>query len=279
MTTLTLGLHKDVPFRQYQQWPAVSKHDLDLVARSPAHYQAAKQHPPETTAAMHFGTAAHAWILEPHKAPAEVAVRPRYDRRTKAGKEAYAEFEAMSIGKTIIGEDESRRLAAMAAAVSKNKIARSLIDQAKHIEASVFVHNEQFGVATRCRPDIIHDNVVVDLKTAADASPKAFASSMVKFRYHVQAAYYLDLCRKAGEVTDDAQFVFLVVEKLPPYGVALYSVKPEDIDRGRLQYERDLQRYAHCLKSGQWFGYSEAIGYLDLPIWARNDIDNTYGND
>lgn len=279
MTTLITGLHKDIPFREYQRWPAVSKHDLDLVSRSPAHYQAAKQNPPETTPAMHFGTAAHSWILEPHKAPHEVAVRPKVDRRTAAGKEAAAEFEALSIGKTIISEEEASRLAKMAAAVSSSKLARSLIEKADHIEASLFVENQQFEVATRCRPDIIHHNLVVDLKTANDASPKAFASSMVKYRYHVQAAYYLDLCKAAGVVTDDAQFVFLVVEKMPPFGVALYSVRPDDIDRGRLQYERDLQRYAHCQKTGHWFGYSDSISYCDLPNWARNEIDNTYGNE
>ena len=282
MSTIIIesGLHENVPFDEYKQWPAVSKHDLDLVAKSPAHYRAAKQFPPETTPAMHFGTAAHTWILEPDKAPNEVAVRPKLDRRTKAGKEAWAEWEMMHGHKAMVSDADARHLAAMAAAVHEHEIGGVLVSGSEHVEASLFGPNPVYEINCRCRPDLINTDrdLVIDLKTTVDASPWAFGKSMHKYRYHVQAAFYLDMARNLGVVSENASFVFLVVEKQPPYGVALYAVREEDIERGRLQYERDLSRYKYALETGNWFGYSKAVGFIDLPIFARREIDALTGN-
>lgn len=278
MSTIQYGIHRDVPFEEYQSWEAVSKHQLDLIARSPKHYMTAKENPPETTPAMHFGTAAHAWILEPETAPNHVAVAPRADRRTKAGKEAWAEFEMMHAGKTLVSEQDARDIARMAAAVQDHPIASKLLREASHIECSA-LHAHAMGVDVRCRPDMISGNVIVDLKTAVDASQAHFASSMHKYRYHVQAAFYLDIMQALDIVDLNAQFVFMVVEKKPPYGVAMYAVQPEDIDRGRLQYERDMRRYKYGLETGQWPGYTETIGYVPLPFYARKEIDTLTGNE
>lgn len=272
------GVHRQVPFNEYLRWPAVSKHDLDLVNRSPRHYQAAKLTPTETTPAMAFGSAAHTWILEPEKAPLEIAVRPNYDRRTKAGKEMAAEFDAGAFGKTIITEEDARHLAAMSAAVNQHKIAAKLIDDAIAIEASVLWQDERTKAMCRCRPDIIGKDYVVDLKTTYDASKDGFAKSVHKYRYQVQAAYYLDACMALNELPPESAFIFIAVEKKPPYGVAVYTLTKEDLDRGRFQYEKDLTRYAHCMQTGHWFGYSESINYIELPSYARNQIDNETGN-
>lgn len=278
MQSTQYGLHEKVPFDQYQQWPAVSKHQLDLIARSPAHFQAAKENPPEVTHAMQFGTAAHTWILEPEQAVTEIAVRPKYDRRTKAGKEMAEHFEVNNHGKTIITEEDARHIAKMAGAVSQHPLANGLVKSAHHIEASV-MHRHTIGVDTRCRPDIIGQDIVVDLKTSYDGSRDAFAKTMHKYRYHVQAAFYLDLLQGEGLVGPSAQFVFLVVEKLPPYGVALYAVTPDDVDRGRLEYEADLIRYKHGMETGDWPGYSRAIDYIALPAYARKEIDLRTNNE
>lgn len=278
-STQALGVHRDVPFSDYLRWDAVSKHDLDLIARSPAHFQAAKNAPVETTPAMAFGTAAHTWILEPKKAPMEVAVMPKYDRRTKAGKEAAAEFEAMSFGKTIVTEDDARHLAAMSAAVNSHKIAARLIDDATAIEASVLWKHERTGELARCRPDIIGPDYVVDLKTTFDASKEAFAKTVHKYRYQVQAAFYIDACTSLKALPPESAFIFIAVEKKPPYGVAVYTLTKEDLERGRFQYERDITRYHHCRETGHWFGYADSINYIELPSYARNQIDEITGNE
>jgi len=278
MNTPANGLHQNVHFPSYLSWSAVSKHDLDLVAKSPAHYASAQREPSESTPAMRFGTAAHTAILEPSKMYEEIAVLPPCDRRTKAGKELARTFEGESAGMTIISSEEMYHIDQMTTSVATHKIAGPLVKDAKHIEASGIWEHSASGQRMRCRPDIIHDDLVVDLKTAMDASRWAFSSSMHKYRYHVQAAIYLDGMIELGVVGPDAQFIFLVVEKRPPYSVAIYAVQKEDLDRGRLQYERDLMLYSQCKNENRWPGYSEAIGYIDLPIYSRREIDALTGN-
>lgn len=273
------GVFRGLPFEQYLQMPGVSKHELDLVSKSPAHYQAAKENPTEVTAAMQFGTAAHAWILEPKSAPDQVIVAPKVDRRTKAGKEAYAQFEMMAGKRVVVSDEDARHLSKMSAAVGSHKLAGRLINDAREIEVSCQWKDERTGTLCRCRPDAISGNFIIDLKTTYDASRHAFASTLYKYRYHVQAAYYLDGCREAGLVEQDAQFLFIAVERKPPYGVAIYALTSEDLDRGRFQYERDLGRYAHCVKTGHWFGYTESIDYCHLPFYARKEIDALTGNE
>ena len=278
-TTLAPGVYKDTPFKEYLSWPAVSKHDLDLISRSPAHYQAAKQHPQETTPAMLFGTAAHTWILEPEKAPAEVAIMPKVDRRTKAGKEEYEDWKLMHGHKTLVNSEDARHIAAMAAAVNNHAMAGPLLKDRKMTEASMCWQDDLTEALCRCRPDLISGDIVIDLKTTFDASKQAFQNTIAKYRYNVQAAYYLDGCKKLGVVSDDATFLFVVVERKPPYGVAVYALPNDDLERGRFQYQKDLGRYAHCEKTGHWFGYSERIDYANLPFYARKEIDALTGNE
>lgn len=272
------GLYKEIPFQDYLSWPGVSKHDLDLVAKSPAHFLAQEGTPLPVTPAMRFGTACHTAILEPNRLMEDVAVLPSCDRRTKAGKELAAAFEAESSGKTVISQEEMRHINEMSMSVLLHPVAGPLITNATHIEASATWEDVVTGERCRCRPDAIHPDLVVDLKTTIDASRWAFASSMHKYRYHVQAAYYLSGLKTLGVIDETATFVFLVVEKKPPYGVALYAVQQEDLRRGELQYERDLMRYAQCKKENHWPGYSESIGYIDLPIFSRREIDAFTGN-
>lgn len=282
MTTLPVtgpGVWKQMPFAEYLALPGVSKHELDLISRSPAHYQEAKLNPPETTPAMAFGTAAHAWILEPDEAASQIVVAPSVDRRTKAGKEQWANFTADAGSRTIVSQEDANHLSKMSAAVHAHPVAKTLLNAATGTEVSVQWQDPRTESLCRCRPDLMTTDFIVDLKTTFDASASAFAKTVHKYRYHVQAAYYLDGCRAQGLVGDDAQFLFIAVERKAPYGVAIYALTMDDLERGRFQYERDLTRYNHCSRTGHWFGYSEKIDYIQLPSYARHEIDALTGNE
>ena len=77
---------------EYHATSAVSKSDLDLIAKSPAHYTEAKNAPKEQTASMLLGSVAHKLVLEQDKFEEDFAIAPDVDRRTKAGREQWAEF-------------------------------------------------------------------------------------------------------------------------------------------------------------------------------------------
>ena len=266
------GLVPSVPMEVYQSWVGISAHDLMLLDRSFAHYREAKLNPKEPTPAMRFGSAAHTWILEPEVAPDQIVVAPTVDRRTKAGKEAWAEFQAMSDGRTIVSEEEAHHLAKMAGAVASSRAAMDALDAAPWREHSC--RFERQGVPGRCRPDAAGYNIIVDLKTTQDASPSEFRRTAATYRYHWQAAWYIDSLTPilGAQPFGACEFVFVVVERQPPYNVGVYTLDDQALDAARRGIESALETYA---MGDERPGYAsaDACQELSLPRWVI-DRDN-----
>jgi hypothetical protein len=177
----------------YHAHPAISKSHLDLIARSPLHYWARyideNRVPQEATPAMRLGTALHTHVLELDSWDKDIAVSPfGIDRRTKAGKEMWAAFEADSKGKTLITSDDAEQVMAMGRAVHSHPAAAMLLNLPGKAETSHFYSDPVLGLELKCRPDWLTNDgkIVVDLKTTDDASgvasPKAFRSGGIGCR-------------------------------------------------------------------------------------------------
>jgi len=262
LSCLISGLENEV----YHASPGLSKSDLDRIARSPAHYVAAKQEVASPTPAMRFGTAVHVAVLEPELFRGTYAMAPVVDRRTKAGKEAWEEFQAS--GKQPLTSDEWAAIAGMRDSVMALPAVTRILSGGE-AEMSLFHYLDDLGVRAKIRPDWANSDIATlfDLKTTRDASPDQFAKSCATFRYHVQAAFYSDVWRmRTGQPV--RAFVFCAVEKEPPYAAALYVLDDEAIQAGRRSYRYDLETYATCREADEWPAYSTDVETLSLPAWA-----------
>jgi len=264
----------------YHAHPAVSKSHLDQIARSPLHYWARyldpKREVPEPTPAMRLGTAVHTLTLEADTWEQRYVVAPQVDRRTKAGKEAWAEFEAEAGERELISAEDRAIVSRMAEAVWAHPAAAMLLHWQGKAETTHMWMDEPSGLQCKCRPDWLTNDgcLIVDLKTTEDASPQGFRKSIANFRYHVQASWYLDGIKQATGHRPD-QFIFVVVEKKPPYCCAVYAADQEMIEIGGQHARRDLMRLAECHKAGRWPGYSEEIEMIGLPAWMRPRPDGS----
>lgn len=253
-----------MPASDYHAHEAVSKSLLDQMARTPHHARAyldgARTEP---TKAMEFGTALHSAVLEPAVFANNYQLFDG-DRRIKAGKAEYDDL--IRIGKTPISSADYNIIQAMQHSVANHPLACKLLSYGE-AEQSVF-WNHNVGVQLKCRPDwwIREVGIVVDLKTTEDASPAGFARSVAKYRYHVQAAHYMDGCRAE-------QFLFIAVEKKAPYAVAVYELDKEALAEGRRLRDRDVLRYQSCAEFGVWPGYSDEATILSLPSYAIQGDD------
>lgn len=266
------GLHPATALSNaaYHELDAVGKSDLDKIAQSPLHWKYAFR---EETPAMRIGSAVHCAALEPERFSAEYAVAPECDKRTKAGKERFAEFEAANAGRTVLSLEDGLLCVNAQQAIQSHPMARSLLSTGQP-EVSALWEDEEFGVHCRARYDwLTSEGVLIDLKTTQDASPAAFSMSCAKFRYHVQAAWYLDSYLAAtGDLP--MSFIFIAVEKAPPYAVAVYELDAEAIEFGRQLARRDLARYATARELDVWPGYADTVQSLSLPAWAyRNQSE------
>ncbi len=266
MTTPTTVRH-DLTNSEYHASPAISKSGLDLIRKAPALYRWRQANPTEQTPAMRLGTLTHTVVLEPQLFRESATVHPEgIDRRTSAGKLAWAEFEVQAEGKEIVTTEEMSKLCQIQQAVHNHPAAAKALAGSPIIEQSIFWDAD--GIACRCRPDAATEKgVIVDLKTTRDASPEGFAKSIAQYRYHVQAAFYSDGYKAAfGEAPRG--FVFIAVETEPPYLVAVYVASETMTSRGRIEYQTDLDTFRRCQDADTWPGYSDAPLTIDLPKWA-----------
>lgn len=108
---------------------------------------------------------------------------------------------------------------------------------------------------------------VVDLKSCLDASYEAFSKAIANLKYHWQAWFYLKGITTVKEV-EHTKFIFIAVEKDPPYGVAVYEATEAMLKKAQTQIEPLLDVYAQCLKTDVWPGYRDELQQIDLPRWA-----------
>jgi hypothetical protein len=265
----------------YHRHHAVSKSHLDQVARSPKHYWARYVDPnrvdPEPTPAMLMGTALHTHVLELDQWDARYVMAPEgIDRRTKQGKAEWEAFSVAATGRTVISKADADTVMRMARSVFEHPAAAMLLGLAGKAETTWMWTDEASGLECKCRPDWLTDDhrLIVDLKTTEDASPKGFQKSVAAWRYHVQSSWYLDGLERAGGTRPD-QFIFIVVEKKPPYAVAVYAADADMIAAGAKQARLDLDTLAVCKAADAWPGYSDQIETISLPPWMRPRPDGS----
>jgi hypothetical protein len=268
------GLYEDIAEHVYRQWDAVSQSTLKTFDRSAAHARHALLNP-TSPPATDLGSAIHAVLLEPTKLEDRYAVRPAgIDGRTKEGKAALAAFRAENEGRIILGErDDFDTLRGVRDAVLDHPIALDLLTSPGFTEASFRWDDE--GRACKGRADriVIFDGgeVVVDVKSTVDASPRAASRAFEKFGYGVQAAYYLD----GLDAIEPAprRFFAVMVEKQAPYGIAIYEPDLVWLDYGRVLYRRWLAEWERCTTSGAWPSYPTGCQVLEAPEWVSKRLE------
>lgn len=257
----------------------ISKSGLDEIAQSPAHYydKYVLGNKSEQTPAMALGSAFHSFVLEIDKFVNEFAISEKFDKRTKAGQQEAAQFAMANLDKTIIDASDYELIQNMTTSLYKHPIASELLSK-EALQSAIIEQSFLFsirGVNCKIRPDVYSQNedLLIDLKTTGDASPDGFGKSAFNFRYHVQAAFYLDGFAKVTGKRPKG-FVFVAIEKTAPFHVGVYYITESDIELGRETYLKDLKTYADCIKSGKWHGYNSGgfIQELQLPKWAYNNI-------
>jgi hypothetical protein len=109
--------------------------------------------------------------------------------------------------------------------------------------------------------------VIVDIKTTEDASPRAVERDVMKYGYHKSAAHYLNGLQARNMPGDN--FIWVFIEKSPPYAIGLYFASPDLLSAGKDDMRRYLDQFAACTDSGHWPGYSTDFQTVTLPDWAQ----------
>jgi exodeoxyribonuclease VIII len=218
---------------------------------------------------MAFGSAFHTLVIEPDLFDKNYFVLPEKVLLKNVGRELYdaykkVEKEAESCkDKVVLARDDFDCLLAMRDAIYRNGDAKGLIEGAVY-EQSYFWKDKATDLMLKCRPDILHENMIVDLKTVNSASEKVMKYEVFDYGYDLQAAMMRDgIFETTGKRIDN--FILLCVEKKYPYCIGIYILDEEVINRAETRYKDLLVELKKCQETNEWPSYP--IATIGLPKW------------
>ena len=264
----------------YRKAEGFNASGLKKTIRSLAHWKADQDEKKEPTKALIFGIVFHHLLLTPD-APMRVVVKPDdFDGRSAAGKAWLAQNrEAMTISAAEVKQAER-----MVESIRKHPSASLAFGTGKP-EVSVFHEwknpytNEVLQL--KGRMDFVNDGAsIVDAKSCEDARPVSFNQDASEYGYFLQATFYCEflwnpLCDVLGRSQDKkTDFVFVAVEKTPPYALKCYAVSHGTFAHYKPRIEEELTKYALAKASGYYPGYPEEVAHLTPSEWAlRREVN------
>lgn len=233
------------------------------------------------TQAMTGGSIFDIMLLEPDlfmEGKSHWVVPPGMKLSTKPGLEWKKEHPGVADGGLpyIWAESDAKEKASlvdmkgMIESLMSHRKVRRLVESSMKQE-SAFAKDPNTGLMRKVRPDMrAEDNgrriVLADLKSTfrGGAATSAWIQHCARMNYHIQDSYYSDVYRDLWEAP---YFVFVVVERKPPYAVRLFQLDVDGKKFAREEYSSALQQFRKCQETGVWPAYDEEIRVVSLPNW------------
>jgi exodeoxyribonuclease VIII len=194
------------------------------------------------------------------------------DRRTKAGKEAWAEAEKVANGRELIREADMATVYAIVARLLADPAIGPILRQPRSSQEPHFWIDD---CARECRykPDLEpEDGSLWDLKLTRSAHPRKFAAQAYALAYDVQLAHYREgyIDRYGREPT---RIGFIAYEWAPPHNCSLLTAGEDYLEYGVGRREDAFHKIQECRESGYWPSYGDLE--MQLPKYA--DFDESGG--
>jgi hypothetical protein len=295
--------------RRRSEW--ISPSDIKGL-RVPKDFLVNRSKPAEHKDVFDIGTAVHTAILEPEEFAKTVTYVPEDSfpdqtnkntdgscRMSPTNKEFLAQYQLQNQKKIVLREVYWNEIAEMVMSYQSNWGATRLLSPKKGlIEHSfytryVFQKNGDIDrieacsreakrdsnliMLVRTKADYVHEKdrpFAADVKTAVSVDPREFSRAAAKLEYDIQAAMVCDIVSaNMGEYYES--FIFVAIEKTPPYYVAMYDVNYSDIKDAHNKYIKRLNQIRKGFNSKKFPGFEYLADNdwgllpLDLPAWYK----------
>jgi hypothetical protein len=175
------------------------------------------------------------------------------------------------------GKESWETIQAMLESCFQDTIIQTLIKNTEY-QLSIFWTDPETRLRLKTRPDICKrkKNVIVNVKTTEDGSPKGFAKDLVNFDYPLQACHEITGCLQSGVMESIDKYFWLVVEKNAPFNATIYDFDQEDMKMGMDELHYLYNRIKKAKDQNLYPGYSDradnehGILRAPIPMYYRN---------
>lgn len=229
---------------EYHEHPALGSTTIkEWSLKSPAHAMYGERTINSYIAAE--GTAAH-FVFE---GKPEMVLCGGETRRGSAWTEL--EKQASNIGGVALPVKAYNHAMAAGNSARNHCIAHNISFNEVWTEPSIYTTHKPTGIEVKTRPDYYNPKTgdLLDLKTTQSAKPSDFLRQFYNLGYDIQCAAYSLFCEAAGLKVSD-RFIFVAVEKLPPYAAQIFVVEQDVLDAAKTRVEQILHEIATSRKTG-----------------------------
>lgn len=250
-----------ISFEEYKARPGINNSALCEFRRSPAHYAEYMKNGKTKSPAMGYGDVLHKLVFQPQEYLPRLATAPVKGRKTKK----WAEAEKSNPDLLYVSESEKAQIVGMVGSIQQSKEVMDLLKGGVP-EQSLFADHESTGLQMKGRLDFLcaDGKTILDLKTTEDAREGPFERQVGKYGLHFQAAYYRKLAKLCG--LTHTRFVFLALEKRPPYGLMLHELEVVSMGYAADKNEEALLKLKRCFDSNMFQCYEPGIRTITLPM-------------
>ncbi len=286
-----------LPATDYRAAEGISNSSLKWFRKSPAHYKAFLDGKieVESTRPQIVGTLTHSLVLEgradfitmPENYIVKTGKCPSCGNESDAKKCSKCKVERVEIELTkpwrkgaefcdaweeiqtgqVVSADQAASIRAGANAIKQHPLASVLISNGQP-EVSLFASCPKTGLQLKCRADYLKPREIIDLKTAQDASTRAFGRAIASYQYAAQAAFYSYVAQLND--LDICSFYFVALELEPIAMPNVIVLSPSDLEIATAGMHKTLRELAECMEQNEWPGYcQETPNLITLPPWAH----------
>jgi exodeoxyribonuclease VIII len=270
-------IYENISNDDYHSIPGLSATGISLLLDCPKKYKLSyidgmKKDAPH----FQLGKLIHTLLLEPNTFENRYFVIPMRAKRTKKVlddiKLKYGNVEVITHS---IFNDAKEQVES----IKEHPLMKELLTRKLNIEHSIIYYDNELGIDLKTRPDIYTENIIIDIKHTKSVKPLDFSKAIYEYGYHRQACLALDGLEAAtGRRYNN--FIFLAVEKTPPFCVEAYVLSRDDgsrlrydsIEHGRREIIRAAQLYKKCMETNIWPSYTDKIVEINLPYWAQMEV-------
>lgn len=120
--------------------------------------------------------------------------------------------------------------------------------------------------------------LITDLKSCRSALYDDFCRDVVKYSYDLQAYMYsMNASKVLGVPMENISFIFIAVEKKPPYLINILQADEFVLQRGEALFRKYIGEYHQAKITNNWWGLNGEQGIinnLSLPSYLLKNIEN-----
>lgn len=270
--TIKDGLYLNLSETDYHDSSAISRSQLMELKKSPAHFIYKVNNPDyNETADFRIGKAIHCLLLENEYFLDRFIKEPEVNKRTKAAKQELEDFYKKHKEKCIMTPNEYNKAYDLYEAVKHNEQIKIMLAGNRQ-ESSIFWTDAETGIQFKARPDSWADTYMVDIKTTKNAEHYAFSRTCLDYGYYCQAGMCFEAAKAAKRPIQT--FVFVCIEKEPPYAQAIYMIENDTLDFCVEIFNKYKHILKKCYDHNNWQSYPTQ--FLNIPEWQKKQLEGEF---